>query len=115
MTTRGLVLFTLMSVIWGIPYLFIRIAVVEITPATLVLVRTAIAAAILLPIAVVRVDLRPILARWRWLVTFAVIEIAVPWVLLGSARRLLSSSLPGLLMEGRRRVARRFRISSRRT
>ena len=37
MTRRGLVLFALMSVIWGIPYLFIRVAVAEITPATLVL------------------------------------------------------------------------------
>ena len=63
MTRRGLVLFALMSVIWGIPYLFIRIAVAEISPATLVLVRTALATAILLPIAIARVDLRAILAR----------------------------------------------------
>src|SRR5438128_1591667 len=47
MTRRGLVLFGLMSVIWGIPYLFIRVAVAEIPPAALVLARTAIAAAIL--------------------------------------------------------------------
>ena len=36
MTRRALVLFALMSVIWGIPYLFIRVAVAEVTPATLV-------------------------------------------------------------------------------
>src|SRR4029079_10007114 len=65
MTTRGLVLFGLMSVIWGIPYLFIRVDVAEISPAVLVLARTSLAAAILLPIALVRGDLRPILARWR--------------------------------------------------
>ena len=51
MTRRAIILFALMSVIWGIPYLFIRIAVTEITPATMVLWRTLIAAAILLPIA----------------------------------------------------------------
>jgi len=99
-TRRGLVLFGLMSVIWGIPYLFIRVVVVEITPATLVLVRTAIAAAILLPFALVHVDLRPVLARWRWLVAFAGIEIAIPWVALGSAEQHLSSSLTGLLIAG---------------
>ncbi|HEY8105673.1 MAG TPA: EamA family transporter, partial [Gemmatimonadales bacterium] len=71
MTRRGLVLFALMSVIWGIPYLFIRIAVAEIQPAVLVLVRTALGAAILLPIAVTRFDIRPVLARWRWVVAFA--------------------------------------------
>ncbi len=100
MTRRGLVLFALMSVIWGIPYLFIRVAVAEITPATLVLVRTAIATAILLPIALLRLDLRPILARWRWLVAFAAVEIAIPWVALGSAEQRLSSSLTGLLIAG---------------
>ena len=99
-TRRGLVLFGLMSVIWGIPYLFIRVAVAEITPATLVLARTAIAAAILLPIALARVDLRPVLARWRWVVAFAAVEIAIPWVALGSAEQHLSSSLTGLLIAG---------------
>jgi drug/metabolite transporter (DMT)-like permease len=99
-TQRGLVLFGLMSVIWGIPYLFIRVVVVEITPATLVLARTAIAAAILLPIALVHADLRAVLARWRWLVAFAGIEIAIPWVALGSAEQHLSSSLTGLLIAG---------------
>jgi drug/metabolite transporter (DMT)-like permease len=99
-TRRGLLLFALMSVIWGIPYLFIRVAVAEISPATLVLGRTVIAAAILLPIAVLRVDLRPVIARWRWVVAFAAVEIAIPWVALGSAEQHLSSSLTGLLIAG---------------
>ncbi|OGO52298.1 MAG: hypothetical protein A2V84_14285 [Chloroflexi bacterium RBG_16_70_13] len=100
MTRRGLVLFGLMSVIWGIPYLFIRVAVAEIAPSVLVLGRTAIAAAILLPLALVRVDLRPILARWRWVVAFTVVEIAVPWVMLGAAEQHISSSLAALLIAG---------------
>ena len=100
MTRRALVLFALMSVIWGIPYLFIRIAVAEVTPATLVFARTGIAAAILLPIALARTDLRPVLARWRWVVAFAVAELAVPWVLLGSAEEVVSSSLAALLVAG---------------
>ena len=100
MTRRGLVLFGLMSVIWGIPYLFIRIAVDEIPPATLVFVRTVIGAAILLPIALLRVDLRPVLRRWRWLVAFAAVEIALPWFFLASAEQHISSSLAGLLIAG---------------
>jgi len=111
-TRRGLVLFGLMSVIWGIPYLFIRIAVAEITPATLVLARTAIAAAILLPIALARVDLRPILARWRWVVAFTAIEIAIPWVMLGSAEQHLSSSLTGLLIAGVPLVGTMFALAT---
>ena len=100
MTRRALVLFGLMSLIWGLPYLFIRVAVAEISPATLVFARTGIAALILLPIALLRVDLRPVLARWRWVVAFAVVEIGVPWVLLGSAEQRLASSLAGLLVAG---------------
>ncbi|HET8587640.1 MAG TPA: DMT family transporter [Candidatus Limnocylindria bacterium] len=100
MTRRGLLLFALMSVVWGIPYLFIRIAVSEISPAALVFGRTLIGAAILLPIALGRADLRPILARWRWVVAFALVEIAVPWLLLGSAEQRVSSSLAGLLIAG---------------
>ena len=100
MTRRGLVLFGLMSLIWGIPYLFIRVAVAEISPATLVFARTAIAALILLPIALLRTDFRSVLARWRWIVAFAVVEIGVPWVLLGSAEQHITSSLAGLLVAG---------------
>ena len=100
MSQRGIVLFGMMAVIWGIPYLFIRVAVAEITPATLVFCRTALGTLILLPIAVTRVDLRPVLARWRWLVAFALIEIALPWLMLGTAEERISSSLAGLLLAG---------------
>lgn len=100
MTRRGIVLFALMSVIWGIPYLFIKVAVAEISPATLVFSRTALAALILLPVALLRGDLRPVLQRWRWVAAFALIEVALPWVSLGSAEQRLSSSLTGLLVAG---------------
>ena len=99
-TRRALVLFGLMSLIWGIPYLFIRIAVAEISPATLVFARTGIAALILLPIALLRIDLRPVLVRWRWVVAFAAAEVGVPWVLLASAEQRVTSSLAGLLVAG---------------
>ena len=100
MTRRALILFGLMSLIWGIPYLFIRVAVEELSPATLVFARTAIGAVVLLPIALARTDLRPVFQRWRWVVAFAVIEMGVPWVLLGSAEQHITSSLAGLLVAG---------------
>ena len=99
-TRRALVLFGLMSLIWGIPYVFIRIAVAEISPAALVFARTGSAALILLPIALLRIDLRPVLARWRWVVAFAAAEVGVPWVLLASAEQRVTSSLAGLLVAG---------------
>jgi drug/metabolite transporter (DMT)-like permease len=87
-----------MCVIWGIPYLLIRVAVREVTPATLVFLRTGIATLLLLPLAAHRAELRPVRARWRIVAVFAIIEIAVPWVLLSSAERRVSSSLAALLI-----------------
>jgi len=95
---RGLLLFASMCVIWGVPYLLIRVAVRDLSPAALVLSRTLVAAAILLPLAMRRDELRPLVRHWPALVVFAVIEIAIPWVLLGSAEQHLSSSLTGLLV-----------------
>ena len=98
MTRRGLLLFAAMCVIWGIPYLLIRVAVRELSPETLVFARTAIAALLLLPIAAARRELRPVLARWRPLLVFAAVEIAAPWVLLSRAETHVSSSLAGLMI-----------------
>jgi len=99
-TRRSLVLFATMSIVWGIPYLLIRVAVAEVTPPVLVFARTGLAAAILLPVALLRGELRTVLRHWRWVLAFASIEIAIPWVLLGSAEQKISSSLAGLLIAG---------------
>ena len=98
MTRRGLFLFAAMCVIWGVPYYFIRIAVSELTPATLVFMRTGGAALILLPVAIVRGGLRSLLPRWLPVLAFAAVEIGLPWLLLASAEERLSSSLTGLLI-----------------
>ena len=98
MTRRGLLLFCAMCVIWGVPYYFIRIAVGELTPATLVFLRTGGAALILLPVAIARGGLRSLRPRWLPVLAFAVVEIGLPWLLLASAEERLSSSLTGLLI-----------------
>jgi len=98
MSRRGLALFAAMCVVWGIPYLFIKIAVRDLSPAALVLGRTSIAALLLLPIAARRGSLRPLLGHTAPLVAFAAIEIAVPWWLLAKAETQISSSLTALLI-----------------
>jgi drug/metabolite transporter (DMT)-like permease len=85
-------------VIWGIPYLLIRVAVQEVSPPTLVFVRTAVAALLLVPVALRRGGLRPIVARWRWVLAYTLIELAVPWLLLSHAEQRITSSLAGLLV-----------------
>ena len=98
MSRRGALLFAAMCVIWGIPYLLIRVAVEELSPAMLVLARTVVAALLLLPVAAYRRELRVLLPYWLPVLAFAAIEIAVPWILLGAAEQEISSSLTGLLI-----------------
>lgn len=98
MTRRGLLLFVAMSLIWGIPYLFIRIAVADLHPAVLVFARTGMAALILLPIALARDELRGLVRSWIPLVAFAAVEMGIPWLALASAEQHISSSLAGLLI-----------------
>jgi drug/metabolite transporter (DMT)-like permease len=97
-TRRGLILFALLGVAWGIPYLLIKIAVGQLDPAMLVFARMGLAAVILLPVAVVRGDLAAVLRRWRPLLAFTVVEMVVPQFLLGSAEERLPSSTTGLLI-----------------
>ena len=98
MSRRGWWLFAAMSLIWGIPYLLIKVADGGVSPPVLVLARVSIGAALLLPIAIRRRELASLLPYWRWLVLFAVVEIITPWLLLSEAETRLSSSLSGLLI-----------------
>jgi drug/metabolite transporter (DMT)-like permease len=93
------VLFLALSVIWGLPYFLIRVTVQHgVDPGTLVFLRTAPAAVILLPLAWRAGALGPVLARWRWLVVYAFVHFGVPWLLMSSAEQHLSSSVTGMLV-----------------
>ena len=98
MTRRGLILFGSLGVAWGIPYLFIKIAVGELAPEVVVLIRSALAAVLLLPIAAFRHEIAPVLRRWRPMLVYTVVEMVIPWYLLSSAETRLPSSTTGLLI-----------------
>jgi drug/metabolite transporter (DMT)-like permease len=95
---RGWVMFAAMSVIWGLPYLLIKVAVGGVSVPVLVLARVGIGAALLLPIALRRRQLGSIKPVWPWLALFALVEIILPWYALSEAERGISSSLTGLLI-----------------
>lgn len=102
MTARGWFLFSLMGVVWGIPYLLIKVAVeASISPPMVVFTRCALGAALLLPFALRQGGLpRTVRAHWRPMLAFACIEIIGPWFTLTDAERHLSSSMTGLLIAG---------------
>lgn len=98
LSPRAWWLFLALGVIWGIPYLLIRIAVADVPPVFVAFARTFIGALILLPIALAKGEVRPALRHWRPLLVFTLVEISVPWWLLGYAETRINSSTAGLLI-----------------
>lgn len=100
MTKRGWVLFLSLSVMWGLPYFFIKVAVEDLSAPMIVFTRCALGAALLIPVAAARGALRPLRPHLRWIVVFAVIEMAIPFLMISWAEVQLTSSLAALIVAG---------------
>ncbi len=98
MTSRGWFLFASMCVLWGIPYLLIKVAVAGVQPPVVVFARTLIGAILLLPFAFRGGPPTWLRRHWKPLLAFTVLEIMGPWWLLSSAEQQLTSSTTGLLV-----------------
>ena len=98
MSKRGWLLFAAMSVIWGIPYLLIKVADGGVSVPVLVGTRVALGSLLLLPAAIRGGHLRALKGYYLWLAAFTAVEIVGPWALLSNAERHLPSSTSGLLI-----------------
>ena len=101
MSRRNLILFILAGFLWGIPYLFIRIAVDSETgfsPAIVVFMRVFIGALILIPIAIYDNSFFIAIKGWKYIAVYALFEMAIPWILIGTAEQSITSGLAGLLV-----------------
>ncbi len=96
MSARAWTLFAAASVVWGTPYLFIKIAVDEMSPGFMAWSRLALAAAVLLPMAIKAGAFRGL--RMGPLIAFAAVEMAIPWPLIGFGEQRVSSSLTAILI-----------------
>ena len=98
MSRRGLLLFIALGLIWGMPYLLIKVAVASVEPTFIVFVRVALGAAVLLPIAVATGQWRALRGRWTWVLAFAAVEITFTFLALTWAEQRITSSLAALLI-----------------
>jgi drug/metabolite transporter (DMT)-like permease len=99
MSRRAWLAFAAMSVIWGIPYLLIRIAVRDgITPAALSWTRVAIAASVLLALAHRAGSLPTLRGRWRWLLAYAVAEVTIPFPMIAAGEEHVASSVTAIVI-----------------
>lgn len=98
MTRRNWILFGLTGVLWGIPYLFMKVAVQDFSPPVIVCGRTIIGAAILIPIAIREKSLMSAIRGIKYVVPYAFIEMVGPWILITTAEQKITSGLTGLLV-----------------
>jgi drug/metabolite transporter (DMT)-like permease len=93
------VTFAAVSVVWGMPYLFIKVAVEDgVSPAFLSFVRVALAAAVLLPLAWRMGALRGLRGKLAPLAAFALAEVVVPFPLIAFGEQHVSSSLAAIII-----------------
>jgi drug/metabolite transporter (DMT)-like permease len=91
-------LFAVICVLWGIPYVMIKVAIAEVSVPVLILTRTAAGAAVLLPLAIRSGGLLMLRRHWPWVLTFTTLQIIGPWWLLADAELRLSSSMSALFI-----------------
>ena len=90
-----------LAAIWGASFLFIKVAVWELTPATLIVGRLGLAAltlALIAPAAVgARETLRQFREHWLWLVVVALVNTAIPFWLLSWGETRIDSGLASII------------------
>ena len=98
MSRAAWITFAAVSVVWGMPYLFIKVAVEDgVSPTFLSFVRVALAAAVLLPLAWRMGALRGLRAKLGPIAAFAVFEVVFPFPLIAYGEQHVSSSLAAII------------------
>lgn len=98
MTRPAWLLFVAVSALSGSAYLVIKLAVEDLPAPLVAFGRVALGAALLMPVALARGELRPLRGRGRDLVVLAGLEFAAPFYLVTAGSARIPSSLVGVLM-----------------
>jgi drug/metabolite transporter (DMT)-like permease len=98
---RNLAMLIGLALIWGASFLFIKVAVRELTPATLIVGRLGLAAltlGALVPFVVGRGETaRQLKENWLWLVVVALVNTAIPFWLLSWGETRIDSGLASII------------------
>jgi drug/metabolite transporter (DMT)-like permease len=98
---RNLTMLIALALIWGSSFLFIKVAVRELTPATLIVGRLGLAAlslGALVPFVVGTGETaRQLRENWVWLVVVALVNTAIPFWLLSWGETRIDSGLASII------------------
>jgi drug/metabolite transporter (DMT)-like permease len=98
MTWRAWAVFITLCIVWGVPYLLIKVALEELSPLVISWMRIALAALVLVPIAIHRGVLSSVLAHKGAVAMFAIVELAIPFSFVSVGEQWITSSLAGILI-----------------
>jgi len=98
MSRRHWFLFITVGLLWGMPYLLLKVSVEELSVPVIVCSRTLIGAIVLVPIALRQKTLLPALKKYHYVLLYAVLELFIPWLLITAAEQKITSGLAGLLV-----------------
>jgi len=99
MSARAWTAFAAVSTLWGMPYMFIKVAVDDgVPPAFLAFVRVALGGVVLLGLAWRAGTLGGLRGRWRWMAIYAMFEIAAPFPLIATGEQHVASSLAAIII-----------------
>ncbi len=96
--TAELLLLALLALLWGSSYLFVKVAVVDIPPITLIALRVTGAAVLSIAVMRMRGEKLPRDARtWRMLYVQAIFNSIVAWTVLAWGQQFVDASLASVL------------------
>ena len=99
MSARAWIAFAAVSTLWGMPYLFIKVAVDDgVSPVFLAWVRVVLGAAVLLGLAWRAGTLDALRGRWRWIAVFGIVEVSLPFPLIAAGEQHVASSLAAIIV-----------------
>ena len=98
MSSKGLTLFVLAGLIWGVPYFFTEFALASFSTQSIIWLRVTVGALVLIPLALRSGDLKKAIKYWPFVLAFAFIEMVGPWFLIPEAQRSVSSGLASLII-----------------
>jgi drug/metabolite transporter (DMT)-like permease len=96
---RAWIAFAVISVVWGIPYLFIKLAVDGgMPPIPLAWARVTLAAILLIALAWRRGTLGALRGRWGWMAAYAIAEVSLPFPLIAFGETRVTSSMAAIVI-----------------
>jgi drug/metabolite transporter (DMT)-like permease len=90
--------FAALGIIWGLPYFFVRLSVLELSPVVVAFGRVALGTLILLPVAWRRGALRSLGRHKAAISAFAFAEFIIPFSAISFGEQWISSSVTGILI-----------------